>query len=114
MLRYLSLLLVVTMVLLPNAVYSKESARVIVLPFKVHAHEDFSYMEAEIPQLIRKHLKMEGAAVLDPDSASEFSWEETAESINDIRNIGIQNGADYVVWGSLTWIGKKYRCAVWV
>ncbi|MFC1811266.1 outer membrane protein assembly factor BamA [Thermodesulfobacteriota bacterium] len=108
MLRYLTLLLIVTMVLLPNTVNSQETARVIVLPFKVHAQEDFSYMEAEIPQLIRKHLKMEGATVIDPDIVSEFSWEETAESIDDIRNIGIQNGADYVVWGSLTWIGKKY------
>ena len=59
MLRYLNLLLVVTMVLLPNTVKSQETARVIVLPFKVHAQEDFSYMEAEIPQLIRKHLKID-------------------------------------------------------
>jgi len=108
MLRYLNLLIIVTMVLLPNTVNSQETARVIVLPFKVHAQEDFSYMEAEIPQLIRKHLKMEGATVIDPDTVPEFSWEETAESIDDIRNIGIQSGADYVVWGSLTWIGKKY------
>ncbi|MFC1488641.1 outer membrane protein assembly factor BamA [Thermodesulfobacteriota bacterium] len=96
------------MVLLPNTVNSQETARVIVLPFKVHAQEDFSYMEAEIPQLIRKHLKMEGATVIDSGIVSEFSWEETAESIDDIRNIGVQSGADYVVWGSLTWIGKKY------
>ena len=108
MLRYLNLLLIVTMVLFPSTANSKETARVVVLPFKVHAQEDFSYMKAEIPELIRKHLKMEGATVIDSDIVSEFSWEDTAESINDIRNIGIRNGADYVVWGSLTWIGKKY------
>jgi outer membrane protein insertion porin family len=82
---------------------------VVVLPFKVNTVKDLSYMKAEISEVIKRHLKEEGAVVLEPESALDFTWEKKAESIDGIRNFGVQNGVDYVVCGSLTWIGEKFR-----
>jgi len=108
MLRYLSPLLIATMLLLPNTVHSKETVHVIVLPFKIHAQEDLSYMKDEIPELLKKHLKLEGATVLDADTISKFSWTDKAVNNDEFRNFGVENAADYVIWGSLTWIGQQF------
>ena len=109
MLRRLSLLIVAIMCFFPNTARSLETVRVVVLPFKVHTVKDLSYMKAEISEVIKRHLKEEGAVVLEPESALDFTWEKKAESIDGIRNFGVQNGVDYVVCGSLTWIGEKFR-----
>jgi len=37
-----------------------------------------------------------------------FAGEKPTETIEGIRNVGVKSGADYVVWGSLTWIGQKF------
>lgn len=109
MLRRLSLLIVAIMCFFPNTARSLETVRVVVLPFKVHTVKDLSYMKAEISEVIKRHLKEEGAVVLEPESALDFTWEKKAESIDGIRKFGVQNGVDYVVCGSLTWIGEKFR-----
>ncbi len=109
MLRRLSLLIVAITCFFPNTARSLETVRVVVLPFKVHTVKDLSYMKAEISEVIKRHLKEEGAVVLEPESALDFTWEKKAESIDGIRNFGVQNGVDYVVCGSLTWIGEKFR-----
>ncbi len=108
MLRRLSLLIVTIMCFFPNTARSLETVRVVVLPFEVHTLKDLSYMKAEISEVIKRHLKEDGAVVLEPESAPDFTWEKKAESIDGIRNFGVQNGADYVVCGSLTWIGQKF------
>ncbi|RZB29914.1 MAG: outer membrane protein insertion porin family [Desulfobacteraceae bacterium Eth-SRB1] len=111
MLKHLSILIIAIICYLPNNAYSQESVRIVVLPFEIYSHEDISYLEDEISAVIGKHLKEDGAIVLDsepipvlPDSTGKVR----AVSINEIRTLGIKNGADYVIWGSLTWIGKKY------
>ena len=87
--RYLSLLLIVTLSLFANTAHSMETTRVIVLPFKVHAQEDLSYMKDEIPKLLKKHLKLEGAIVLESDAISEFYRAEKPASSDEIRNFGV-------------------------
>ncbi|MFC1829999.1 outer membrane protein assembly factor BamA [Thermodesulfobacteriota bacterium] len=106
--RFLSLVLIAIIALLPNTIHSQETVQVIILPFEVHAMEDLSYLKSEIPGLIKKQLKAEGAVLLDVDIPPDASWKAVAENTDDIRRLGAKNGADYVVWGSLTWIGQKY------
>ena len=78
MLRRLSLLIVAIMCFFPNIARSLETVRVVVLPFKVHTVKDLSYMKAEISEVIKRHLKEEGAVVLEPESALDFTWEKKA------------------------------------
>ena len=69
-------------------------------------------MKAEISEVIKKHLKQDGAIVSEPVFSLDSKWEEISESIDGIRNFGVQNGVDYVIWGSLTWIGQKFSLDV--
>jgi outer membrane protein insertion porin family len=94
--------------LLADAAFAQQTVRVIILPFKIHAQEDLSYLQKEIPQAIKTQLEQEGAKVLVIDRESLESRNMKAENVKDIREIGIQTGTDYVLWGSLTWIGQNF------
>ncbi len=108
MLRRLCLIIIAMPCFLPNTAHSSETVRVLVLPFEVHAVKGFSYMQTEISDMIKKDLRQEGVVILEPGIIPDFAGEKHTETIEGIRNIGVQSGADYVIWGSLTWIGQKF------
>ncbi len=108
MLRRLSLLIVAILCIFPNSASSLETARVVVLPFEIHALKDLSYMKDQISGVIKGQLEQDGAVLIAPDTIPEFAEEKMAKGIDKVRSFGIENGADYVVWGSLTWIGDKF------
>jgi outer membrane protein insertion porin family len=94
--------------LLTDVAVAQQTVRVIVLPFKIHAQEELSYLQAQIPQAIKTQLEQEGAKVLVIDRESLVSRNMQADNLKDIRELGLQTGTDYVVWGSLTWIGQNF------
>ena len=108
MLRRLCLIIIAILCFLPNTAHSLETVRVAVLPFEVHAVKDFSYMQTEISDRIKKDLKQEGVIILEPGIIPDFAEEKGTVTIEGIRNFGVKSGADYVIWGSLTWIGQKF------
>ena len=94
--------------LLTDVAIAQQTVRVIILPFKIHAQEELSYLQKQIPQAIKTQLEQEGAKVLIIDQESLESRNMQADNLKDIREIGLQIGTDYVVWGSLTWIGQNF------
>ena len=58
-------IMMLVLVLMPNAAFSAEPVQVVILPFEIHAREDMAYLKTEIPKLIKKELKQEGARLLD-------------------------------------------------
>jgi outer membrane protein insertion porin family len=42
------------------------------------------------------------------DPLSEPEWRKRTADIEEIKKLGLQTGADYVLWGSLTWIGQQF------
>ncbi len=108
MLKRLSVLIIAIICFYVNSALSMEAVRIVVLPFKIHALKELGYLESEIPQVIRSHLKQEGAVLLEADVAPEALFKEAALDIDNMREFGVKSGADYVIWGSLTWIGQKF------
>ncbi|CAB1055999.1 Outer membrane protein assembly factor YaeT [Olavius sp. associated proteobacterium Delta 1] len=94
--------------LLPDVAFAQQTVRVVILPFKIHAQEELSYLQKQIPQAIKTQLEQEGAKVLVIDQESLESRNMQADNLKDIREMGIETGTDYVVWGSLTWIGQNF------
>lgn len=98
---------------LPQAAISLETGpfdndtltpKIIILPFKIHSQKDLNYLEQEIPAMIATQLGKEGVEIVPYEKPSPIKvgmdWEE-------LRIIGKQTEADYVLWGSLTHIGEK-------
>jgi len=86
--------MVLVLVLMPNAAFSAEPVQVVILPFEIHAREDMAYLKTEIPKLIKKELKQEGAKLLDPPIASDPQWRQQIKGAAGLRDLGMQTGAD--------------------
>ena len=108
MIKHAWLILLLWACCLPGAALAQQTVRVIILPFQIHAQEDLSYLQKEIPQAIKTQLEQEGAKVLVIDQESLQSRNMRADNLKDIREIGLQIGTDFVIWGSLTWIGQNF------
>ena len=83
-------------------VWAKDDVRVMVLPFEVNAIEDLAYLQEEIPKIISRNLTAEGAIMVEAPVSGVLNDPEA------IRNIGVDNAADYVIWGSFTMIGQQF------
>lgn len=90
------------------AANSQQPVNIVILPFEVFAHKDLSYLQSEIPSALKKSLEQAGARVLLVDDASEPRWKQRTANPDELRTLGQQSGADYIVWGSLTWIGQQF------
>ncbi len=112
MYKYFSLFLIAILSFYPSIAFPQSKIRVVVFPFEIHSMKDFSYMETEISDVIKRHLKQDGAIILDPDFDTDISFWGKMESIDEIRSFGVMNGADYIVYGSLTRIGQKFSIDV--
>jgi len=97
----------------PSVVHAAlQRVSVVILPFEVHAKEELSYLQKEIPGVLANQIEQQGARVLVMEPTSVPLWQEQIGSIAEIRKIGLQTDADYVVWGSLTWIGQQFSIDV--
>jgi len=80
---------------------------VVVLPFEVHAPSTRQGFSAEITDALKQQLQEEGVAVI----AYKGEWKSRGsigEDLARIRAIGIEAGADRIIWGSLTTFGNMY------
>jgi len=85
-----------------------EPVKVMVFPFKINALDEFSYLASEIPKIIEEDLNQAGALLLKDPIDSDKMGDIFSRGEKSIRAFGIQKTADYVIWGSLTWIGERF------
>ena len=98
--------------LFPPCGYSQDTKKVAVLPFRINAQEDLSYLSTEISRLIKDSLKGEGAQIVEPEPADVQAWKNTTTEESEARRIAVKLGLDFIVWGSLTSIGQNFSLDV--
>jgi len=107
--RKILLLLIIGIVwCFPGQACAEEPVRVIILPFDVYASDDLGYLATQIPKVLGDQLKAAGAVVLVPASEVLESLSENRGNAAELRRSGMEMGADYVIWGSFTLLGKAY------
>ncbi len=106
--RYL--LTIIGLLLLSHSVMaqSRPSEKVWVLPFQVYATDDMAYLGGEIKKALEAKLKTDGATIVSSESFPPGWGDKEKMDPEMIRLAGRQAGADFVLWGSLTWIGEQY------
>ncbi|MGD8762002.1 MAG: POTRA domain-containing protein, partial [Desulfobacteraceae bacterium] len=112
MIKRLCLLFIAILGCFPSALNAQQTVGVVILPFEVHAKAELSYLQQEIPKALSNQLEKEGVKVLVLDEASLPSWKQQIENVAQLRQIVLQTGAQYVLWGSLTWIGQQFSLDV--
>lgn len=83
-------------------------ASVVILPFEIFSEADMSYLQTEIPAALKKSLEQAGARVKSLDPLLESQWSKQAKTIESVKQLGLQSGANYVLWGSLTLIQQQF------
>ena len=102
------LIIIATVGICQQTAIAQQPPGVVVLPFEIFSEQDLTYLQNEIPSALKKSLEKAGARVLLLDAASEPEWKRRIASIEEIKGLSLQTGADYIIWGSLTWIGQQF------
>ena len=102
------LIVIAIMGLSPQIAAEQPPASVVILPFEIFSEKDLSYLQAEIPAVLKRSLEQAGARVLLLDALSEPEWRKRTANNEEIKQLRLQTGAGYVLWGSLTWIGQQF------
>ena len=108
MAKRVNLILIFSFVLLAGIAHAEQTVSVVILPFRIHAQQDMAYLQKEIPLAIKKQLEQEGANVLILDRQPELSGKPGSQPFEEILKLAARTGADYVIFGSLTWIGQSF------
>ena len=106
--RIICLIVIASMGLALQIAVAQKPASVVILPFEIFSEKDMSYLQTEIPSALKKSLEQAGARVLLLDPLSEPDWKKRTTNIEELNQLALQTGADYVLWGSLTWIGQQF------
>ena len=101
------LMINLAMTLAPGKTLSQTYRKVAVLPFSVFSQESVLYLQTEIPHILEKSLVQEGADVIPVDMAPDDAWRMMIDHPDLVGQYGRKQGADAVIWGSLTYIGKR-------
>jgi outer membrane protein insertion porin family len=86
----------------------QQQVNIVILPFEIFAQEDLSYLQSDLPTALKASLEQAGARVLVLDAASEPEWRQRVSNLEEIKMLSQQTGADFMVWGALTWIGQQF------
>ena len=80
-----------------------QPAKVLILPFTIHAEKDLAYLQEGIEDMLSTRLAIEGKTILmDPDLAEESLGGLTDLDQLTVMALGQSLGADYIAYGSMT------------
>lgn len=109
--KAISVVLVLVAVLLVVAtVLAKEKYTVTVLPFALHSAENIEYVSQGINDMLTSRISgSDKIEVTRKDVVQDVLKKSGEKELNlaDVQSIGQQLKSDYVVWGSITKIGKS-------
>ncbi len=109
---WMLLFLIIAALCAPGPVaHAAEAVNVAVLPFFIYSQEDLASLQKAIPDMLATRLEKKGEieTVQKPvlrDVLQEMPWDTYSEE--QARAIGKRLGADVVIAGTLTKIGKTY------
>ena len=107
--NHLSYLIVILLLgLMAAQTHALERVRILVLPFSVYSEQDLTYLEEEIRTVLSRNLQTEGAQIVAFEGVTGDVRESVSQGSPAIRALARQQGADYVVWGSLTRVEQHF------
>ena len=106
--KTLWLILTAVLVLSLIPANGQQQVNVVILPFEIFAKKELSYLQSDLPAALKRSLEQAGARTLLLDTVSEPDWRQRVSNLEEIKKLGQQTGAEYIIWGTLTWIGQQF------
>ena len=97
-------------VLMAASAWAKEKYTVAVLPFSLHSADNIEYVREGIGDMLSSRIAVTDKIVVTRKEAAQEALKRSGAkdlSMKDVQDIGKKLNADYVVWGSITKIGKS-------
>ncbi|UCF57088.1 MAG: outer membrane protein assembly factor BamA, partial [Deltaproteobacteria bacterium] len=94
--------------LVPAMVQAEKKGTVAVLPFRIHALKPMDHLKQGLQEMLTVHMAKKGLPMINPDVVNQhpMAFLPVLEE-RDIFTLGKDLGADWVITGSLTQIGRK-------
>ncbi len=88
--------------------WAGDVTRVAIIPFKVHAPSDLSYLQDGIFDMLASRIVWEGEVAVLERHAVKDAYQKYAGSLNEVsaKKLGQELKVDYVLFGSLTVLGS--------
>jgi TolB-like protein len=105
-----TILCLTIVVLFAVFVWAKEKYTVAVLPFSLHSADNIEYVRQGIGDMLSSRIAVADKIVVTRKEAAQEALKKSGSkdlSMKDAQDIGKKLNADYVVWGSITKIGKS-------
>lgn len=82
---------------------------IIVLPFEINAEQELSYLQRDLPGLVRDKLYEKGFKVMDSEDTMQLLADQGVEylDLSIARDMALLSGAHYAVYGSMSKVGES-------
>ena len=92
-----------------GSVSAAEPARVLILPFNIHADKDLAYLKKGVADMLASRLALKDKVVVVDSADSSLETEEIPATIDAAAALalGAKSASDYVLFGSLTVFGNS-------
>ena len=92
-----------------TGLWADEPSRVAIVPFKINADKDLSFLRDGIVDMLSSRLSWDNKVIVIQQEATEHALKSAGSTMNDktARELGVELGADYVLFGSLTVFGES-------
>ena len=104
--RFIPLLLA-AVCLLPTPLFAAGPPKVLVVPLAVFAAQPATTAAARIDSALKSQLTREGAKILPLPGDIAAAPDQDSWTLTALQAVGRRTGADYVIWGSLSWFGQQ-------
>jgi outer membrane protein insertion porin family len=94
--------------LIPATVQAEKKGKVAVLPFRIHSIQPLDYLKLGLQEMLATRINKKGLDVINPDVVNKHPLAFLPMfELEDSLTLGKDLGADWVILGSLTQIGKR-------
>ena len=92
-----------------GSVSAAEPARVLILPFNIHADKDLAYLKKGVADMLASRLAIKDKVVVVDSADSSLKTEQIPATIDAAAALalGAKSASDYVLFGSLTVFGNS-------
>ncbi len=108
MFKRICLMVVLVLGLGMQPVHAAQTIKILVFPFEIHAPQNLDYLKNQIPEAVGRNLEKDGASLIKPEIQAEAADALKANDISRLQQIGLNAGADYIIWGSMTWLVQNF------
>ncbi|MEW6259406.1 MAG: outer membrane protein assembly factor BamA [Thermodesulfobacteriota bacterium] len=105
--RFAFVVLLLSTVFAP-CLHAEAPVKILLIPVVIQAQQNLDYLKPQVIDAMAKQLEKDGASVIRAEATADLNRAASEGDTIALKRMATERGADYVLWGSLTWIGRQF------